>query len=399
MIYQAIVAVLLVVFAINLILNLRAIRRPDRNSKISEPAPLVSVLIPARNEEENIETCLKSLQKQDYSNFEVLVLDDNSTDRTAELVERMAAKDDRIRLIRGKPLPEGWAGKPFACYQLAEKAGGSWLLFVDADTTHAPHMLRSTLALALELKPSLLSGFPRQLAESLPEKIGMPVLYFVIMSWMPLWWLQRSKEPRPSLAVGQFLLFSKEDYWRIGGHKAVGSRILEDVWLGVETVRHGGHHIAIDLSSVVSTRMYQGVREMWEGLVRSIYAIVAISPAALFGLLIAGFVFYLAPFYWLWNAYFSMAAPTDWRYIVIFQVAMIIFMRWLVDNRFKEPFISAFVHPVGFSFLILAVMYAGWRLVIGKSVRWKDRLYRELGYETKPDADAATRKSDLGQHR
>jgi chlorobactene glucosyltransferase len=399
MIYQAIVAVLLVVFAINLILNLRALRRPDRNSKIPEPAPLVSVLIPARNEEENIETCLKSLQKQDYSNLEVLVLDDNSTDRTAELVERIADKDDRIKLLKGQPLPEGWAGKPFACYQLAEKAKGSWLLFVDADTNHAPHMLRSTVALALELKPSLLSGFPRQLAVSIPEKIGMPVLYFVIMSWMPLWWIQRSKEPKPSLAVGQFLLFSREDYWRIGGHKAVGSRILEDVWLGVETVRHGGRHIAIDLSSMVSTRMYQGMRGMWEGLVRSIYAIVAISPVALFGLLIAGFVFYLAPFYWLWNAYFSAAAPTDWRYIVIFQVAMIIFMRWLVDNRFKEPFISAFVHPVGFSFLILAVMYAGWRLVIGKSVRWKDRLYRELGYETKPDADAATRKSDLGQHR
>jgi chlorobactene glucosyltransferase len=379
MLYQIIVAVVLFFFATNLILNLRALRRPDRNSKIPEPAPLVSVLIPARNEEENIVTCLESLQKQDYPNFEILVLDDNSTDSTAELVSRRATTDDRIRLIKGEPLPEGWAGKPFACYQLAEKAKGSWLLFVDADTTHAPHMLRSVLALALELKPSLLSGFPRQLAISIPEKIGMPVLYFVIMSWMPLWWLQRSREPKPSFAIGQFLLFPREDYWRIGGHKAVGSRILEDVWLGVETVRQGGRHIAIDLSSVVSTRMYQGVREMWEGLVRSIYAIVAISPAALFGLLIAGFVFYLAPFYWLWNAYFSIAAPTDWRFIAAFQVALIIFMRWLVDNRFKEPFISAFVHPVGFSFLILAVINAGWRLVLGQSVRWKDRLYRERG--------------------
>ena len=377
MIYQTIVAVVLVVFAINLILNLRALRRPDRKSKIAEPAPLVSVLIPARNEEENIETCLKSLQKQDYPNFEVLVLDDSSTDHTAELVGVMAAKDERIKLIKGEPLPEGWAGKPFACYQLAEKAKGSWLLFVDADTTHAPHMLRGVLALALELKPSLLSGFPRQLAVSIPEKIGMPVLYFVIMSWMPLWWLLRSKEPKPSLAVGQFLLFSREEYWRIGGHKVVGARILEDVWLGVETVRHGGRHIAVDLSSVVSTRMYQGVRGMWEGLVRSIYAIVAISPLALFGLLIAGFVFYLAPFYWLWNAYFSMAAPADWRYIVIFQVALIIFMRWLLDSRFKEPLISAFLHPLGFSFLFVATVYASWRQVIGQSVRWKDRLYRE----------------------
>jgi chlorobactene glucosyltransferase len=377
MIYQSIVAVLLVVFAVNLILNLRALRKPDRRSKIPDPAPLVSVLIPARNEEENIETCLKSLQKQDYPNFEILVLDDNSKDRTAELVERMAAKDDRIKLIKGGPLPDGWAGKPFACYQLAEKARGAWLLFVDADTTHAPHMLRSTLALALELKPSLLSGFPRQMAESIPEKIGMPVFYFIIMSWMPLWWLQRSKEPRPSMAIGQFLLFPREEYWRIGGHKAVGSKVLEDIWLGVETVRHGGRHVAVDLSSVVSTRMYQGVRQMWSGLVRSIYSVAAISPVALLGLMVAGFIFYLAPFYWLWNAYFSMAAPTDWRYIVIFQVAMIIFMRWLLDSRFKEPLISAFLHPIGFSFLFVATVYATWRQVVGQSVRWKDRFYRE----------------------
>ena len=219
------------------------------------------------------------------------MLDDNSTDRTAELVEGMAAKDDRIRLIKGEPLPEGWAGKPFACYQLAEKARGSWLLFIDADTTHAPHMLRSTLALALELKPSLLSGFPRQMAESLPEKIAMPLMYFVIMSWLPLWWLHRSKEPRPSLAIGQFLLFPREDYWRIGGHMAVKDRILEDVWLGVETVRHGGRHIAIDLSTVFYCRMYRDVGAMWEGFVKWIYSVAALSPAAIVGLLAAGFRF------------------------------------------------------------------------------------------------------------
>ena len=377
MIYQSIVAVLLVVFATNLILNLRALRRPDRNSNIPEPAPLVSVLIPARNEEENIETCLKSLQKQDYSNFEILVLDDNSTDRTAELVERMAAKDDRIKLIKGQPLPEGWAGKPFACYQLAEKARGSWLLFIDADTTSAPHMLRSVLALALELKPSLLSGFPRQMAESLPEKIAMPLMYFVIMGWMPLWWLQRSKGARPSLAIGQFLLFPKEDYWRIGGHMAVKDRILEDVWLGVETVRHGGRHIAIDLSTVFYCRMYREVGTIWEGFVKWIYSVAALSPAALVGLLAAAFVFYMAPFYWLLNGYLSAAAPTDWRFIVTFQVAMIIFMRWLVDHHFRQSLLSTFLHPLAFSFLFAAGLYGGWREVVGLGVRWKERLYGE----------------------
>jgi chlorobactene glucosyltransferase len=376
MLYQIVVAGLLVIFAINLILNLRSLRRPDSSSRIPKPAPLVSVLIPARNEEENIETCLKSLQKQDYPNFEILVLDDNSKDRTAELVERMAAKDDRIRLIKGELLPEGWAGKPFACYQLAEKAKGSWLLFVDADTTHAPHMLRSTLALAIELKTSLLSGFPRQMAESLPEKVAMPVLYFVIMSWLPLWWVHRSMH-RPSLTIGQFLLFPREEYWRIGGHMAVKDRILEDVWLGVETIRHGGRHVAIDLSTVFYCRMYRDVGKMWEGFVKWIYSIAALSPVALVGLLAAAFVFYLAPFYWLWNGFLSSAAPTDWRFIVAFQVAMLIFMRWLVEHHFKQSLLSTFLHPIGFSFLFAAGLYGGWREVVGLGVRWKERLYGE----------------------
>jgi len=377
MLYQMVVAVLLVIILINLVLNLRSLRRPDINSKVPKPAPLISVLIPARNEEENIETCLKSLQKQDYPNFEILVLDDNSEDRTAELVEGMAAKDNRIRLIRGESLPEGWAGKPFACYQLAEKAKGSWLLFIDADTTHAPHMLRSTLALALELKPSLLSGFPRQMAESLPEKVAMPVLYFVIMSLLPLWWVHRSKGLKPSLTIGQFILFPREDYWRIGGHMAVKDRILEDVWLGVETVRHGGRHIAIDLSSVFYCRMYRDVGKMWEGFVKWMYSVAALSPFALVGLIAAGFAFYLAPFYWLWSAYLSAAAPTDWRFIVVFQVAMIIFMRWLVEHHFRQSLLSTFLHPLGFSFLVAAGLYGGWREVVGLGVRWKERLYGE----------------------
>jgi len=186
MLYQVIIAIGLVAFALNLILNLRSLKVPHSGSKIPQPAPFVSVLIPARDEEANIETCLESLRKQDYPNFEIIVLDDSSSDNTANIVEQIAAKDNRIQLIRGDPLPEGWAGKPFACYQLADKSRGSWLLFTDADTTHPPHMLRSVLALALKFRPSLLSGFPRQLAVSLSQKVAIPVLYFVILSWLPL---------------------------------------------------------------------------------------------------------------------------------------------------------------------------------------------------------------------
>jgi len=382
MLYQVIVAVGLVSFVLNLVLNLRSLRKPHSDSNLPEPAPFISVLIPARDEEPNIEVCLESLQKQDYPNFEVLVLDDNSSDSTANIVARIAARDERIQLIRGDLLPEGWAGKPFACYQLAKRAKGSWLLFVDADTTHASHMLRSVLALALRLKPSLLSGFPRQLATSLSQKVAISVLYFVIFSWFPLWWLQRSKKPRPSLAIGQFLFFPREEYWRIGGHRAVKSRILEDVWLGVEVNRHGGRHVAVDLSPVVSCHMYRGLGVMWEGFVKWIYSVAALSRAALIGLMVAGYIFFLAPFYWLWNDLFVVAVPTDWRAIVVFQVALILIMRWLVDNRFRGSIVSTLLHPVGFSFLFVACLYSGSRQVTGAGIRWKKRLYdRESSVE------------------
>jgi chlorobactene glucosyltransferase len=287
MLYQYIIAAGLAVFLFNLLLNLKTLKKPDIAAKIPAPAPFISVLVPARDEEANIRECLESLQKQDYPNYEILVLDDNSADRTAEIVAGMAAADPRIRLIRGETLPEDWAGKPFACYQLAKQAGGSWLLFVDADTIHAPHMLRSVLELAVESKASMLSGFPRQLAPTLPLKIVMPLMYFVILGWLPLWWLRRFKKPKPALAIGQFLMFPRDEYWRIGGHEVVQSRIAEDVWLGIEVTRQGGCHVAVDLSPVVACNMYRDIGAAWHGLGRSIYSVTAISPVGLFGLMLA----------------------------------------------------------------------------------------------------------------
>jgi len=382
MLYQLIIAGFLLVFLVNLILNLRSLRVPFANSRAPEPAPLVSVLIPARDEGANIASCLESLQRQDYPNFEILVLDDNSSDDTAVIIRRIASGDNRIRLINGKPLPKGWAGKPFACHQLAREARGDWFLFTDADTTHAPHMLRSVLSLALELKTSLLSGFPRQLANSLPQKIATPVWYFIIMSWMPIWLLQRSRLPKMSMSIGQFLFFPRDEYRRIGGHEAVKSRVLEDIWLGIETNRHGGRHMAVDLSSVVSCNMYRNLRDTWKGLARSIYSVALLSPAALVGLIIAAYLLFLSPFYTLWNDLFVFPAPSAWRNVIIFQVSVIMAMRWLVDSHFRNPLISTLMHPFGFSFLILDVIYALSCRILGTGIQWKDRLYdRKAGVE------------------
>jgi chlorobactene glucosyltransferase len=377
MLYQIIIAAGLVIFLINLVLNLRSLRVPRRDARVPRPAPFISVLVPARDEEENIGACLESLQKQDYPNFEVLVLDDNSVDGTAGIVSRMAAADNRIKLITGESLPHDWAGKPFACYQLAQQAGGDWLLFVDADTVHAPHMLRSVLDVALKLKVSLLSGFPRQLTSSLPQKIAVPVIYFIILGWAPLWLIHRLKSRRPSVAIGQFLLFPRDEYWRIGGHKVVQSRILDDIWMGIEVSRHQGRHVAIDLSPVVSCNMYPTVGSMWSGLVRCVYSVTALSPVMLLFLIPLAWLFFIGPFYWLWNGFFMYDAPLVWRGLVVFQVALVIFMRWLMDNRFKEAPVSAWLHLLGIGYIFVVAVYSFARWLVGAGVSWKERIYGE----------------------
>ena len=344
MVYQIVIASILGLILVNLILNLKSIRTPSTRARLPDKPPLISVLVPARNEENNIDNCLESLRSQDYPNFEVVVLDDNSVDNTAAIVAGYAQRDNRIRMIRGKPLPDEWAGKPFACQQLAEEAKGDWFLFVDADTVHASHMLRSVLALAMQLKTSMLSGFPRQLNRSLPQKIAVPLIYFVIVGWVPLWWIHRSRSKMASIAIGQFLFFSREEYWRIGGHEVVKARILDDIWMGIEVARAGGRHVAVDLSSVVFCDMYPTALAMWHGLVRCIYSVVAITPLLLFVLIFFATFVYIAPFYWLWNGFFMSPTPLIWRATVISQVVLILLIRWLIDARFKAPrYLSGYI--------------------------------------------------------
>jgi chlorobactene glucosyltransferase len=375
LLYHIIIVISLVIVTLNLILNLRSLKIPSSNSRIPHHAPRVSILIPARNEELNIATCLESLQKQDYPNFEILVLDDNSTDRTSEIVNGFAENDDHIRLIKGKPLPEGWAGKSHACYQLAQNATGSWLIFTDADTIHQPGMIRSVLEIAIKNRPSLLSGFPKQITDSLSQKIAVPVFNFIVLSWMPLWWLHRGKKPRPSFANGQFLMFPADEYWRMGGHEAVKSRILEDIWLGAEVYRSGGRVLAVDLSPIVQCHMYRSFKAMWNGFAKSIYAFT--SPILLVLILgIIGYILYLGPFYSLMHQIIFRPEIAWWWYLVIFEIIIVIFMRLLVYSHFKDSLYSTIFHPIGFCFFLFNAIYVFIRRLVGIGISWKERMYR-----------------------
>ena len=378
MLYQGIIALCLTVFMVNLILNLRSLHKlGDEKEELPEPLPLISILIPSRNEESDIVSCLESLRRQDYPNYEILVLDDNSSDNTAAVVEEIAAADPRVKLLRGEPLPQGWAGKPFACHQLASQARGSWLLFTDADTIHAPAMLRSALAYAHNNRLSLLSGFPLQHTVSFSQRVVVPVMYFIILSWFPLWWLQGSRKPKPGLAIGQFLFLSAQDYREIGGHEAVKSRILEDVWLGFEIARHGKRQATVDLSRVVACRMYEGLGDLWEGFTKWTYSVSSLSPW-IFGLMmLAGFSFFIAPFALMaWHFSPVLADYDRFLRIIIIQLMLIMLMRGLVDHRFHHSRLYSLSHPVGISFMVLSGVYGATKRFTGAGVRWKQRLYR-----------------------
>jgi chlorobactene glucosyltransferase len=376
MLYQQIVFILLALVLLNLLLNLRALRKPRSDIELPAPAPLISILIPARNEEANIGVCLESLRQQDYPNFEILVLDDSSTDGTADIVARIASEDNRVRLLRGQPLPPGWAGKTFACHQLAQEARGSWLLFTDADTVHAPAMLRRVLGVALVSRAALISGFPYQRTASIWQKTAMPILfYFMLLCWMPFWWLQRSRCTMPSVAIGQFLFFSAEEYRSIGGHEAVKSRIVEDVWLGIEVSRHKYRQLTLDLSSLVSCEMYREFGSMWDGITRWFYTVASLSAVSLVVMIAVVLLLFLAPFVWLAYGLLLAQPAFAWEVLVMLQVAIVFLARFLAGRRFSQPKTSIILHPIGVAFLLLVSFYASYQYLSGAGVRWKGRVY------------------------
>lgn len=376
MLYQQVVSILLIGILLNLLLNLRALRKATGDGRLYDAAPLISVLIPARNEEANIRACLDSLRRQDYPNFEVIVLDDSSSDGTAGILAEIAAEDPRVRVLQGQPLAEGWAGKPFACHQLAQEARGSWLLFTDADTVHAPTALRQVLSTAIQSQAALVSGFPHQRTTSIWHKMAIPIMfYFALLCWMPFWWMQASRRIMPSVAIGQFLFFSAAEYRSIGGHESVKSRILEDVWLGREMARHQYRQLTLDLSSLVSCQMYRGFGSMWEGITRWAYSVASLSAFALILMMGMALLLFLGPFLCLAHALLVGEPPLGWQVLVGIQVAILLLARYIAGRRFSQPTTSTVLHPIGVSFLLLVSLYASYQHLRGGGITWKGRVY------------------------
>jgi glycosyltransferase involved in cell wall biosynthesis len=248
---------------------------------MSESGPgKVTVIVPARNEEANLERVLRSLAGQP-SVREILVVDDNSQDRTAEIARALKEEIPTLRILRVNTLPEGWLGKTYAVSLAAREAAGDWLLFTDADTEHLPGSLADTLEMAEREGADLLSLSPGQLTPTWWEKAVIPLVFVNLARLYRFEDVSNPKSPAAA-ANGQYLLIRRAMYQRVGGHEAVRNQVLEDVELAKRVKAAGGKLIFLPGAEWVRTRMYRTFGEMWRGWTKNLFLLYGQSLRKIF---------------------------------------------------------------------------------------------------------------------
>jgi chlorobactene glucosyltransferase len=329
--------------------------------------PFVSILIPARNEERSIGPCLDSLIRQVYPSFEVLVLDDGSDDRTAEIARGFCARSDRVTLMSGEPLPNGWYGKAFACDQLGGRARGDILIFTDADTVHAPAMIRAVIG-ALAAGADVVTAFPEQVMRSIGERLAVSFMLFTVWAFLPVGRVWSDPSPRFVAANGQFLAFTRAAYARVGGHAAVRRSVLDDVDLA-RRAKHMGLRVRLtDGVSTVRTRMYRGFAAVWRGFSKNALALTggSIVGAALCAVTLASL--YVMPPVILITGVIGGRDGWTWRYLPALLVVLMCVQAGIATKRARGPRWQVALHPFGVLLFLV---------ILANSVRWRVRGYRE----------------------
>jgi len=355
-------------------------------------APLISVCVPARNEERNIRACVEAILAQDYSNFEVIVLEDRSTDATPEILRQLAAhtvpaslrEDDKLRVIQGADLRKGWAGKPHALFQASTAARGEWLCFVDADTFLSPATLSSCYAKAIETSADMFTIMTFQIMGSFWEKVVMPIVMTALsVGFSP----RKVNDPnsKDAIANGQFILIRRSVYDAIGGHESVRDQIVEDKAISEQVKWNGYRLIVANGYSVAKTRMYTSLPEMWEGWTKNIYLGLSDRPSLMllggfgaFILLVAALVLPLWPLlgiYWYLHGGGWLALVVIVESLILWTV--IIYARARVSIGMGISPWYAFTLPLGSAVFATMMFTSAWKVISGKGVNWKGRIYTQ----------------------
>ena len=327
--------------------------------------PRVSVLIPARNEEANIGVCIKGLLAQLYDDFEILVLDDQSTDRTGAIIKKLSQQYPKVQAIRGQPLPSGWTGKNWACHQLSEYASGEILIFTDADNRPAPNAIANSIAYMQKLELGLLSAFPQKVTETLAEKLVVPVIDMFVYAGLPLWLTYLSRSPSLAAASGLWIAFTRDAYQRIGGHKALSNQIVEDVELSRLAKKRDIKILTLAGTQVVCCRMYHSLGEVWAGFSKNLFGLVRYRMIPFFILILILFTMCVLPYASVWVAPFTTLS--------LVAITMNIAIRLILSIKYKHPFFtSVILHPFGVLLTLLVGINSFYQARHGH-LQWKGR--------------------------
>ena len=372
--YQILVLFLLMFFLGLLLRNLIDFSFMPQKSPYA--GPLVSVLVPARNEALNIERCVRSLLQQDYGVFEIIVLDDGSTDKTPELLDGLMKESaGRLQILRGEALPDGWHGKTWACFQLSRMAKGELLLFTDADTMHKSDALRRSVGSLMDSGSDMLSIMPHQELGSFWEKLLVPLIHVILLCYLPIRLVRTSPNPAFSFANGQFILFRRDFYERIDGHAAVRNAIVEDVWLCRAVKKAGGRVAAYNGSDIVSCRMYRNFKEIWEGFSKNLFAAIGYSTPGLFMLVTVIAALYVAPYLFIASSVLMGDFSVSMFWLPFFQITVAIICRLAIARGFHQSLILSLLHVISQSVLIAIAINSFMMIKYGKGAYWKGRNY------------------------
>jgi chlorobactene glucosyltransferase len=352
--------------------------RSDRDG----PHPLVSVVIPARNEAANIERCLRSVAEQDYASLEIVAIDDNSTDATPALLAACQERDPRLTVLQGAPLLPGWTGKNFALAQAAARVQGEWILFLDADTWLQPTAIRTAVTHAVEHRLGLLSLICQQELGGFWERVLQPVVLLVIALALPVRSIGDPRRPGVAYANGQFLLVRRAAYDKVGGHAAFPTAVVEDSELA-RAVKQAGYGVELaDGRALVHIRMYRGLADMWQGWSKNSFLSLGrrLSNVALLVAAVSVAVF--VPPLILLAALGNLAlhgtgdtAALVTSLVAALQFAVVFYLAWRNEQEVGVPGRYAWTMPLGALLFNALVLYSAYRVLSGRGVSWKGRLY------------------------
>ncbi|MGH9549609.1 MAG: glycosyltransferase, partial [Terriglobales bacterium] len=343
--------------------------------------PFVSILVPARNEETKIGRCLDSLLAQDYPNFEIVVIDDRSTDRTGEIIEGYAKRDSRIKFVKGKDAPDGWIGKCNALAHAVGYASGDYYVFTDADTCHLTNSIKDSISYAISHKADLVSFVPLQELGSFWERLIMPVLLSSFLIGDPFHTVNDPDAER-AYAYGQYILCRRNSYLAIGGHQSVRDEIVEDHAIARVFKEKGFRILVADGKTLYSVRMYTNLESLWQGWTKNLYSLIDSRIGNLI------FILFLINFAALMPFVEAASVAAMWSsgdispYVqVLTQVVvaqLLILMAWFrrtSDHHAGINWAHFFMIPMGAVALTALYLHAAYLVLSGSQVNWKGRRY------------------------